>query len=102
MSCLRCSSVSDEGWDHPARQTSLPLPSVEAAIHPSLELNVLGWRVCRRHYHPGCSAVHPLSTELFASQRVVGRAWQPVDQSTIDRWVQRFVPLLGGLGSQVS
>ncbi len=31
----------DEGWDHPTRWPALPLQSMRAALHPSVELSLL-------------------------------------------------------------
>ena len=68
---------------------------MRSALHPAFEFSVLGSRVRRRHHRPGRRwyVRYRLSyaevSEWLAERGVL------VDQSTIYRWVQRFLPLFG-------
>jgi transposase-like protein len=79
----------DEGRDHPARRPALPLPSMRAALHSTLDLCVLPSRFPDEVIALAIRLSYAEVSEWLAERGVL------VDQSTIYRWVQRYLPLFG-------
>ena len=96
MSCPRCSSlnVTKDGTTQLGGQR-FRCGQMRAALHPSLELGVLGPRLPGRHHRPGRALVRALPTEHAEVSEWLAERGVLVDQSTIYRWVQRYLPLFG-------
>jgi IS6 family transposase len=68
---------------------------VRSAFHATLEFGVHGPRLSGRHYCPRRPLVRTLPPQLRRSHEWLAERGVLVDQSTIYRWVQRFLPLFG-------
>jgi hypothetical protein len=65
MLCSRCNSnVMTKDGDHAARWPTLPMQALRSALHPALELGVLGSRLPGRRHRLGGSLVCSVPPEL--------------------------------------